>query len=46
LIPGADAGEAVARSHAIPARFGEIHPRNLSPSVATLAMGAASMLWY
>jgi amino acid transporter len=46
ILPTARTVLSMARSHAIPSRFGEIHPRNLSPSVATLAMGGVSMIWY
>jgi amino acid transporter len=46
ILPTARTVLSMARNKAIPARFGEIHPRNLSPSVATIAMGTVSMVWY
>ncbi|HEY5188475.1 MAG TPA: APC family permease, partial [Solirubrobacteraceae bacterium] len=46
ILPTARTVLSMARSKAIPTRFGEIHPRFLSPSVATLAMGTVSMVWY
>jgi amino acid transporter len=46
ILPTARTVLSMARAKAIPARFGEIHPRNLSPSVATIAMGSVSMVWY
>ena len=46
ILPTARTALSMARSKAIPTRFGAIHPRYLSPSVGTLAMGAASTVWY
>ncbi|MEA2197761.1 MAG: hypothetical protein QOJ25_1812 [Solirubrobacteraceae bacterium] len=46
ILPTARTVLSMARARAIPSRFGEIHPRFLSPSVATLAMGTFSTLWY
>jgi amino acid transporter len=46
ILPTARTVLSMARNKAIPARFGEIHPRNLSPNVATIAMGTVSMIWY
>ena len=46
ILPTARTVLSMARAKAIPTRFGDIHPRYLSPSVATLAMGAVSTVWY
>jgi len=46
ILPTARTVLSMARSKAIPTRFGAIHPRFLSPSVATLAMGTVSTVWY
>jgi amino acid transporter len=35
----------MARFGSIPKAFGKIHPRHLTPSVSTLAMGAVSLVW-
>src|SRR4029077_13773483 len=36
----------MARMGALPQKFAKIHPRYLTPSFATLAMGAVSIAWY
>jgi amino acid transporter len=46
ILPTARTVLSMARAKAIPSKFGEIHPRYLSPSVATLAMGGFSIAWY
>jgi amino acid transporter len=46
ILPTARTVLSMARTGAIPKRFGDIHPRYLSPGVATLAMGGVSILWY
>ena len=46
ILPTARTVLSMARAKAIPSRFGDIHPRYLSPSVATLAMGGFSIAWY
>lgn len=46
ILPTARTVLSMARVRAIPTRFGAIHPRFLSPSVATLAMGTVSTVWY
>jgi amino acid transporter len=46
ILPTARTVLSMARANAIPTRFGDIHPRYLSPSVATLAMGGTSIVWY
>jgi amino acid transporter len=45
ILPTARTTLSMARWGAIPAVFGRIHPRYLTPSVSTLAMGAISILW-
>jgi amino acid transporter len=37
---------SMARAGAIPKKFGEIHPRYLTPAFATLVVGAVSVIWY
>ncbi len=46
ILPTARTVLSMARAGAIPSRFGAIHPRYLSPSVATLMMGGVSIVWY
>src|SRR5207237_3271822 len=46
ILPTARTVLSMARAGAIPKRFGEVHPRYLSPGVATLAMGGISIVWY
>jgi len=46
IVPAARTALSMAAAGAIPARFGEIHPRYLSPGFATLALGAVSIVWY
>jgi amino acid transporter len=46
ILPTARTALSMGRSGAIPPAFGRIHPRFLTPSVATLTMGAASIVWY
>jgi amino acid transporter len=46
ILPTARTVLSMARAKAIPSRFGDIHPRHLTPSVATLAMGGISIIWY
>jgi amino acid transporter len=36
----------MARAHAMPKSLGKVHPRFLTPHVSTVAMGAASIVWY
>jgi amino acid transporter len=36
----------MARAKALPDPLGEIHPRYLTPAIATLLMGALSIVWY
>lgn len=46
ILPTARTVLSMARAKAIPTRFGAVHPRFLSPSVATLMMGTVSTTWY
>ena len=46
ILPAARTAISMARVGALPKRFGEIHPRHLTPGFATLAMGAISIVWY
>jgi amino acid transporter len=45
ILPTARTTFSMARWGAIPAVFGRIHPRYLTPSVSTLGMGAISIAW-
>jgi amino acid transporter len=46
ILPGARTAISMARMGALPKAFGAIHPRYLTPSFATLVMGAVSIAWY
>ena len=46
ILPTARTVLSMADAGAIPKRFAEIDRRYLSPSVATLTMGAVSIVWY
>ena len=46
ILPTARTSLSMARARAMPATFGQVHPRYLTPSVSTLAMGAVSVIWY
>ena len=46
ILPSARTAISMARMGALPKQFGIIHPRYLTPSFATLAMGAVSIAWY
>jgi amino acid transporter len=46
ILPTARTTLSMARQKAFPKRFGEIHPRYLTPSFSTLWMGAVSIIWY
>ena len=45
ILPTARTTLSMARIGSIPRAFGDIHPRFLTPSVSTLAMGAVSLAW-
>jgi amino acid transporter len=44
ILPTARTSLSMARMGAIPKRFAHIHPRNLTPDVSTIWMGAASAI--
>jgi amino acid transporter len=46
ILPSARTAISMARMGALPQIFGDIHPRYLTPSFATLLMGAVSIAWY
>jgi amino acid transporter len=46
ILPAARTVISMARAGALPKKFAEIHPRYLTPSFATLAMGAISIVYY
>jgi amino acid transporter len=46
ILPTARTTLSMARQKAFPKRFGQIHPRFLTPSYSTLWMGAVSTIWY
>jgi amino acid transporter len=46
ILPTARTALSMGAYKAIPARFATIHPRNLTPSVATVWMGAVSIIFY
>jgi amino acid transporter len=46
ILPTARTSLSMARRNAFPKVFGRIHPRYLTPSVSTIAMGVAAVVWY
>ncbi|HEY1285465.1 MAG TPA: APC family permease [Solirubrobacterales bacterium] len=46
ILPTARTTLSMARAQAMPKSLGKVHPRFLTPHVSTLAMGAASIIWY
>jgi amino acid transporter len=46
ILPTARTTLSMARQKAFPKRFGQIHPRFLTPSYSTLWMGTVSIIWY
>jgi amino acid transporter len=46
ILPTARTTLSMAANKAIPAAFSRVHPRFLTPSVSTLAMGAVSTIWF
>lgn len=46
ILPTARTSLSMARNKALPAVFGKVHKRFLTPSVSTLVMGAVSVVWY
>jgi amino acid transporter len=46
ILPTARTTLSMARSGAMPARLGAVHPRSMTPHVATILFGALAILWY
>jgi amino acid transporter len=46
ILPTARTTLSMARANAMPKSLGKVHPRFLTPHVSTVAMGAASIVWY
>ncbi len=46
ILPGSRASLSMARAGAIPAALGRVHPRFLTPHVATIGIGILSIAWY
>jgi amino acid transporter len=46
ILPAARMALSMAHAGANPEHFGRVHPHHLSPGVATLTMGAVSIVWY
>jgi amino acid transporter len=46
ILPTARTTLSMARAHAMPKSLGKVHPRFLTPHISTVAMGAASIVWY
>jgi amino acid transporter len=46
ILPTARTTLSMARHRAFPKRFGQIHPRHLTPSYSTLWMGVVSTIWF
>jgi amino acid transporter len=46
ILPTARTTLSMARWGALPRRIGHVHPRFMTPTVSTLAMGIASIVWY
>ena len=46
ILPTARTTLSMARSAALPKSLGKVHPRFLTPHISTVAMGAASIVWY
>jgi amino acid transporter len=46
ILPTARTTLSMSRAGAMPAGLGLVHPRHMTPHVATIAFGALSILWY
>jgi amino acid transporter len=46
ILPTARTSLSMARAKALPESLGRVHPRYLTPHVATILMGALSIAWY
>jgi amino acid transporter len=45
ILPTARTTLSMARWGALPAAFGRVHPRHLTPTVSTVGMGAIAIVW-
>ena len=46
IIPASRTGLSMARRHALPARFGRIHPQHQTPDVSTWWVAVIAIVWY
>lgn len=46
ILPTARTSLSMARAKAIPSRFGDVHPRYMTPTFSTWMMGGLSIAWY
>ena len=46
IIPASRTGLSMARRHALPARFGHIHPQHRTPDVSTWWVAGIAIAWY
>ena len=46
ILPTARTSLSMARARAMPRSLGDVHPRYLTPHVATILMGVLSIVWY
>ncbi len=46
IIPASRTGLSMARRHALPARFGHIHPQHRTPNVSTWWVAGIAIVWY
>jgi amino acid transporter len=46
ILPTARTSLSMARAHAMPRVLGDVHPRFMTPHVATTLMGVLSIVWY
>jgi len=46
ILPAARTSLSMSWHEALPRRFGDIHPRWLTPAFATVVMGVVSLVWY
>lgn len=46
ILPTARTSLSMARAKALPKKFGEVHPRYMTPVFSTVMMGVLSIVWY
>ncbi len=46
ILPAARSSLSMAVHKALPKKFGDIHPKHLSPGFSTLLFGAVAVVWY